>query len=258
MSLIYQIFIQLKKKAQKDVYQEQMQHAVNQTTRELQKFFDLLQLRPTAQGNFGENIVQLILGNLPNGCVKSQYQPADISGRIDFTVQLPNTNLLIPIDSKFILPQDFQKNNNLNVDKYAISHLNKKTIHRAKEITKYSKSAETTDFVLMFIPDFVYGVLEGDTMQKLASLNVVPTNTSGLLSTIFMINMQYRFTSLNQSAKRFGDIQIQVCQGLRDVIETMQKGSTQLQYCMNNFTDAQNTLSNLKVKLENLDVDQIR
>ena len=257
IGIFYQIIIQRKKKTEVNVYSEQMQYAVDQTTREMQKFFDILRMKPSSQGGFGENIVDILLSNLPKKMVKTQYQPKDNSScRIDFTVQLPYSDLLIPIDSKFILPKELDNGEFIQLDKIAIDRLNKKVIRRANEITKYVDSVETTDFVLMFIPDFIYGILNGQTIQELAAMKVVPTNTSGLLSTIFMINMQHRFIKLNSAASEFGNIQMRVCQGLGDVVERLRTGSTQMQYSLNNLSDAVSELTKLQTILETLDVEE--
>ena len=255
-SIIFQFFIQMKKKGEANVYTKQMQFAVDQTTREMQKFFDMLRMKPTTRGGFGENIVEILLSNLPRDTIKTQYQPRDISGRIDFVVKLPNSDLFIPIDSKFILPSSFDEKEGNQLDQLAIDGLNKKAIRRAKEIVKYIDSLETTDFVLMYIPDFVYGVISGKTYQELAKMSVVPTNTSGLLSTIFMINMQHRFITLNSAACRFGDLQMKVNLGLREVIDLLRTGSIQLQHSMNNYNDAVNHLTKLNTMLETLDIDE--
>ncbi|NHJ46619.1 MAG: DNA recombination protein RmuC [Asgard group archaeon] len=257
-SLIYQIIIQRKKKTEINVYKDQMQYAVDQTTREMQRFFDVLRMKPTAKGDFGENIVDMLLSNLPSQYVRTQYQPKDLSGsRIDFVVKLPHSNLLIPIDSKFILPKYFDENTDFQRDKIAADRLNKEVIKRGKEITKYVKSAETTDFVLMFIPDLIYSLLKSDSFQVLASMNVVPTNTSGLLSTIFMIKMQHRFVNLNSAVGRFGLIQMNVCQGLREVIDKIRTGSSQLQHSMNNLSDVVKEISELNSILESLDTSDL-
>ena len=81
--IIFQLYTHRRKKTEANVYREQMQYAVDQTTREMQKFFDMLKMKPTSRGSFGENIVEVVLSNLPNTIVKTQYQPKDISGRID-------------------------------------------------------------------------------------------------------------------------------------------------------------------------------
>lgn len=255
-SIIIQITIQNKRKSEASVYTQQMQFAVDQTTREMQKFFDMLRMKPTTRGGFGENIVEILLSNLPQGTVKMQYQPADITGRIDFVAKLPNSDVFIPIDSKFILPNEFDEINGGKLDKLAIDGLNKKAIRRAKDIVKYIDSVETTDFVLMYIPDFVYGVLSSKTYQELAKMGIVPTNTSGLLSTIFMINMQHRFIKLNSAACRFGDIQMKMIQGLREVNNQLRTGASQLQHSMNNYNDAVSQLVKLNTMLETLTIDE--
>ncbi|NHJ85395.1 MAG: DNA recombination protein RmuC [Asgard group archaeon] len=253
IGLIVQIIIHKKKRLEVDIYKEQMQYAVDQTTREMQKFFDYLQLKPTTKGGFGENIVDMLLSNLPKKFVKKQYSPNDISGsRIDFAVQLPNSNLLIPIDCKFITPKYIEENPDFHLDKISVDRLNKEIIRRAKEIAKYVKSAETTDFVLIFIPDIIFSVIESSTFQELAIMNIIPTNSSGLLSTIFMINMQHRFMTLNSAANRFGYIQMNICQGLREVVEKMRIGTTQLQNSLNNFSDAMTDVIELNTLLETL------
>jgi DNA anti-recombination protein RmuC len=257
MSIIYQALIQRKKKTEVNIVKEQMQIAVDQTTREMQKFFDILRMKPTTKGGFGENIVDLLLSNLPQQYIRSQYQPKDLSGsRIDFVVKLPKSNMLLPIDSKFILPKYFDENTDFQSDKMAVDKLNKEVIKRGKEIEKYVLSHETTDFVLMFIPDLIYSLLKSDTFQDLASMCIVPTNTSGLLSTIFMIKMQHRFINLNSSVGRFGLVQMNVCQGLREVIDKLRTGSLQLQHSMNNINDAVKEISELNLILESLDTSE--
>ena len=257
ISIVYQIIIQNKKKTEVDIYSEQMQFAIDQTTREMQKFFDMLRMKPTAKGGFGENVVEMLLSNLPRDLVKKQYQPPDISGRIDFTIELIESDLLLPIDSKFILPKELEDIDSIQLDKITIDGINKKVLRRAKEITKYADSVETTDFVLMFIPDFIYGLIGNNTLQELASMNIVPTNTSGLLSTIFMINMQNRFTKLNSAASKFGNMQMRVCQGMNSNLEKLKTCATQLLYSMNNVSDVISELSKLHTLLETLDVEEV-
>ncbi|HUT82845.1 MAG TPA: DNA recombination protein RmuC [Candidatus Bathyarchaeia archaeon] len=255
IGIIYQIILHSRKGAEVDTYTKQMQFAVDQTTREMQKFFDMLRLKPSSMGGFGENIVRILLSNLPEKHIKEQYQPRDISGRIDFVIQLPKSDLLIPIDSKFMIPKEFEGNETVELDKLVIDRLNKKAVRRASEITKYIDSVETTDFVLMYVPDFIYGILTTKTFQELASMNVVPTNSSGLLSAIFMINMQYRFTKLNSAAGKFGEIQMKVSQGIRNATEKISTGSIQLQNCMNNISDAFNELTKITTVIETLNIE---
>jgi len=255
-SIIYQITLQRKKKTEVDIYTQQLQFAVDQTTREMQKFFDILRLKPVAKGALGENIVSMVLANLPRQYVKKQYQPRDIAGcKIDFVVQLPESNLYIPIDSKFVLPSYISENLDITKDPQAQTRLNKEILRRAKEITKYTKSSETTDFVLMFLPDLIHSFLKPESFQELAAMHVVPTNTSGLLSAIFMIKMQYRFVNLNKSVKRFGMVQMNVCRGLREVSEKLGTSTKQLQHSLNNLLEMTKEVTELAGILEMLGED---
>ena len=218
-------------------------------------FLDYLKLSPSARGGFGEGIVDILLSNLPKDYVKTQYNIPEINARIDFCVNLPNSDIMIPIDSKFILPVSLEKPEEIIFDDREISRLNKEAISRAKEIERYVEPAITTDFVLMYIPDFVYGLLFPETYQELTDMNVIPTNTSGLLSTIFMINMQHRFIKLNSSAKQFGNFQVRVSQGIRRIIENMGKGEKQINHCLNNIVTAMEELERLRENIEDLEID---
>ncbi|MHA1408196.1 MAG: DNA recombination protein RmuC, partial [Candidatus Heimdallarchaeaceae archaeon] len=152
------------------------------------------------------------------------------------------------------LPLSMEEPENILFDEREITRLNKEVVARAKEIERYSEPAITTDFVLMYIPDFVYGLLRKETYQELIDMNVIPTNTSGLLSTIFMINMQHRFIRLNSSAKQFGSFQVQVSQGIRRIIENMGKGEKQISYCLNNIVAAMGELERLRENIENIEL----
>jgi len=86
-------------------------------------------------------------------------------------------------------------------------------------------------------------------------MNVIPANTSGLLSTIFMINMQHRFIRLNSSAKEFGTFQVKVSQGIRRIIENMGKGEKQINYCLNNMVTAMGELERLRENIDDLEIE---
>ena len=220
-----------------------------------QTFLDYLKLSPSAKGGFGEGIVEILLSNLPQDFVQTQYHIPEINARIDFCVNLPNSDVLIPIDSKFILPTAMEEPENIIFDEREIAKLNREVVKRAKEIERYSEVAITTDFVLMYIPDLVYGLLTKDSFIELIDMNVIPTNTSGLLSTIFMINMQHRFIRLNSSAKEFGTFQVKVSQGIRRIIEDMGKGEKQINYCLNNLVTAMGELERLRENIDDLEIE---
>ena len=236
------------------IYQFLVNRKAEESFGRTQSFLDYLKLSPSAKGGFGEGIVEILLSNLPQDFVHTQYNLPEINARIDFCVNLPNSDVMLPIDSKFILPTLLEEPEKIIFDEKEISRLNKEVISRAKEIERYSEPAITTDFVLMYIPDFVYGLLKTDTFQDLMDMNVIPTNTSGLLSTIFMINMQHRFIRLNSSAKEFGSFQVKVSQGIRRVIENMGKGEKQINHCLNNILTAMNELEGLRENIENIEL----
>lgn len=253
--IIYLWWTNSKQKHIVDVYTYQLAESTNQTIREIQRFFDYLKMKPSVKGGVGEGIVDLLLSNLPSDYVIEQYEPPDISARIDFVVKLPESDLYLPIDSKFILPSEFEDLESL--DKDSIKKINKTARDRAKEIEKYVESMKTTDFALMYVPDFVYGVLNNETYEKLSEMKIVPTNTSGLLSVIFMINMQHRFVNLNTAACEFGNVQIKLTQGLKGILENMGKGQKQIRRCLNNINTAIKDLEELKVIIETLELEEI-
>ncbi len=249
-------YLQKKKQPDFDHLNNEIYKVATNMNSEIQKLFHTIQMKPTATGAFGENIADIVLSHLPKTMVTSQYRPKDIRGsKIDFVVKLPNSDLLLPIDSKFTIPEDLGDIENL--DKKKINALNKFALNQASKIEKYISSKETTDFVLMFLPDYVYGILEPDTFDKLAHKKVVPTNSSGLLSTIFMINMQHRFTELNSSASKFADIQMKTSQGLKSVIDNMQKGLTKILQCQNNISDAMSEIVAIKNIVETLESEEV-
>lgn len=253
--IIYQLVQQ--RRTEPDVnFSQQLMNTTNLMWDEIRKFLDYLQMKPASQGKFGENIADILLSNLTGDLIEKQYQPADISGIIDFVVRLPDSDLLLPIDSKFILPKEFENLETIELDKDTIKQLNKKTQDRAKEIKKYIESNETTDFVLMFIPDFVFAVLNRQTLIKLSEMKVVPANSSGLLSTIFMINMQHRFTQLNSSACKFTDVQMKACFNITEAMNKMRKGQKQFRAGVKNFTDAYNILDYVNVMINTLEVEE--
>ncbi|MHA1353641.1 MAG: DNA recombination protein RmuC [Candidatus Heimdallarchaeota archaeon] len=248
-------YIQKNKQPDIDQLNEEILRVSTNMSNEVQKLFHTLQMKPTATGALGENIADIILSSIPKAYVKSQYKPKDISGsKIDFVVKLPNSDLCIPIDCKFTIPEDFEID---KLDKKKEKELNSFAVARAKTIVKYISSKETTDFVLMFIPDFVYFVIDQDTFQELNNMCVVPVNSGSLLSIIFLIKMQHRFYELNNSANKFAGAQIKSLQGLKKVQSIMQKSFTQLQHCQKNLSDALSEIVMIKNALETLDTEEV-
>jgi len=239
------------------IYQFMENRKTEERLIDTQRFFDYLKLKPSAKGGLGESIVELLLNNLPEDSVFKQYAIPEIDARIDFCVKLPNSEFLLPIDSKFILPSEYDNIEEILSDDRAIGKLNKLVIKNAEDIERYSQASETTDFLLMFIPDFIHSLIDTKTYEELATLHVVPTNTSGLLSTIFMINMQHRFVKLNDSIRLFGDFQMGVSRGVKRIVDNMNTGSTQLNNCLKNISNAIIELENLKENVDDIELEEL-
>lgn len=251
------LYLVIKDQRQKnviDVYTKQLAVSTHETISEIQKIFDQLKMKPGQKGGFGEAIVEILLSNLPKGFVKSQYEPPDIPARIDFVVKLPESDLYIPIDSKFILSDEIMECE--TIDKKMISKINTEVISKAKDIDFYASSEETVDFVLMFIPDVVYGFISQETYIELADLRVIPTNTGGLLSVIFMISMQHRFVNLNEASRKIGEFQTKLNHHVTDILENLRKGRKALRRGLNNVIDTETAIEKLKNAIETLEIDE--
>jgi len=252
--VVYLILSQRREKIKVDTYTDQVALSTQQFIQETQRFFDLIVYKPGTRGGVGEGIVELVLSNIPDEFVKTQYSPPDISGRIDFMVKLPNSEFWLPIDSKFILPEDLDSDFN-SLDEKTIKDLRREVIKRAKGITQYIGSEETADFVLMYVPDFVYGLIDNETYDTIAQMSIVPTNTSGLLSTVFMINMQHRFVKLNKAASEFGRFQIKLDQGTKNALNMIRTSQKQLTDCLKNVSNASQLLEDLNNMIETLEIE---
>jgi len=67
-------------------------------------------------------------------------------------------------------------------------------------------AAGTMNFALIFIPDSVYLALTNDTLSILQSNRVLPVNTSGLISTLFLIERQYVSIKISKAVNHLEDI----------------------------------------------------
>lgn len=61
------------------------------------------------------------------------------------------------------------------------------------------------------------------------------TNTSGLLSLIFMINMQHRFVNLNETSRRIGEFQVKLTHYVDEISVHMDKGHKHIRRGLNNI-----------------------
>ena len=86
-------------------------------------------------------------------------------------------------------------------------------------------------------------------------MSIVPTNTSGLLSTVFMINMQHRFVKLNKAACEFGQIQNRLDLGTKNALNMIRTSQKQLTDCLKNVSNASQLLEDLNNMIETLEIE---
>ncbi len=108
--------------------------------------------------------------------------------------------------------------------------------------------------MLLYIPDFVYGIVLPEIYDVLAKMKIVPCNTSGLLSTVFMITLQRRFVKLNSSAKKLGDLQVKMSQEIKEIANRMDTGQKQLRDCLKNLINSRNDLDELRSIIDTLEI----
>ncbi|MFW9881434.1 MAG: DNA recombination protein RmuC [Candidatus Thorarchaeota archaeon] len=177
-----------------------------------QNFYDMLIMKPSVRGRVGEGIVKFILSSFPENLWQEQCEISGC-GIVDFAIFMPPDNRILPMDSKFSLPQDFIPDGELRegdlifMNKDQRKKANLLVINRTKEVRKYiNPTMGTMNFALIFIPDSVYLALTNDTLRELQSNKVIPVNTSGLISTLFLIERQYVSIKISEAVNRLEDI----------------------------------------------------
>ena len=163
-------------------------------------------------GKVGEGIVKFILSSFPERLWKEQYNISG-SGIVDFAIFLPPDNKVLPLDAKFSMPEEIISKGELKegeiifLDREQRKKANSLVVKRMKEIVKYIRPLEgTMNFALIFIPDSIYLALNSDTLSELQSNRVIPVNTSGLISTLFLIERQYTSIKITEAVNRLEDI----------------------------------------------------
>ena len=199
-----------------------------------QKFYDTLIMKPSTRGTVGEGIIKLLLNCFPEDLWQEQYDIPD-GGRVDFAIFMPPDRRIVPLDSKFsfsenIIPNiELAEGDILLFDKDQRKKVNELVIKRIPEVAKYIKpSSGTMNFALMFIPDSVYLALRDETLKKLQSSRIIPVNTSGLLSTLFLIERQYTSIKISKVVDQLEDIKSTVetnFSSIKKKLETAEKHS---------------------------------
>ena len=219
-----------------------------------QSFYDMLIMKPSVKGRVGENIVKFILSSFPEKLWKEQYKISG-SGIVDFAIFMPPDDRILPMDAKFSLPEGIiervlEEGEMVFLNKEQRKKANTLVIKRMREVTKYINPLEgTMDFALIFIPDSVYLALTNETLGELQSNRVIPVNTSGLISTLFLIERQYISIRISKAVDRLEDIKFTMESQFSKISVTLRKAETQGENSNKNITNAIQQLKSAENKI---------
>jgi DNA anti-recombination protein RmuC len=220
-----------------------------------QNFYDMLIMKPTVRGQVGEGIVKFILSSFPERLWKEQYRISQ-SGVVDFAIFLPPDDRILPMDAKFsmteeIIPKgELQEGEVVFLNREQRNKANTLVLKRMKEIIKYINPLErTTNFALIFIPDSVFLALTSDTLSALQSNRVIPVNTSGLISTLFLIERQYTSIKISEAVNRLDEIISTTKNQFSEISKTLSTAETQGQNANNNIRKAIHSLKDAENKI---------
>jgi len=85
------------------IYRFHVNRRVDGSLGKAQTFLEFLKQNPSAKIGFREGIVEILFSKLLEDFVETHHSIFDINSRIDFFIHLLNSEVLIPIDNKFIL-----------------------------------------------------------------------------------------------------------------------------------------------------------
>ncbi len=219
-----------------------------------QSFYDMLIMKPSVKGRVGEGIVKFILSSFPEKLWKEQYKISG-SGIVDFAIFMPPDDRILPMDAKFSLPEGIiervlEEGEMVFLNKEQRKKANTLVIKRMREVTKYINPLEgTMDFALIFIPDSVYLALTNETLGELQSNRVIPVNTSGLISTLFLIERQYISIRISKAVDRLEDIKFTMESQFSKISVTLRKAETQGENSNKNITNAIQQLKSAENKI---------
>ncbi|MBA7581744.1 hypothetical protein ES708_23655 [subsurface metagenome] len=208
-----------------------------------QSFYDMLIMKPSVKGRVGEGIVKFILSSFPEKLWKEQYKISG-SGIVDFAIFMPPDDRILPMDAKFSLPEGIiervlEEGEIVFLNKEQRKKANTLVIKRMREVTKYINPLEgTMDFALIFIPDSVYLALTNETLGELQSNRIIPVNTSGLISTLFLIERQYISIRISKAVDRLEDIKFTMESQFSKISGILKKAETQGENSNKNITNA--------------------
>jgi DNA anti-recombination protein RmuC len=226
-----------------------------------QNFYDMLIMKPTVRGQVGEGIVKFILSSFPERLWQEQYNISG-SGVVDFAIFLPPDDKILPLDAKFSMVEEIVPKGELKegeiifLNREQRNKANSLVVKRMKEIMKYIRPLEgTMNFALIFIPDSIYLALTNDTLSELQFNRVIPVNTSGLISTLFLIERQYTSIKITEAVNHLEDIISTTKNQFLEISNILSIAETQGQNAVNNIRKAIHSLKVAENKiLESFDL----
>lgn len=220
-----------------------------------QNFYDMLIMKPTVRGRVGEGIVKFILSSFPESLWKEQYRISG-AGIVDFAIFMPPDNKIVPMDVKFSLPEhilpigELKEGEIIFLNQEQRKKANSLVLRRMKEVVKYIRPLEgTMDFALIFIPDSVYLALTNETLSMLQSNRVIPVNTSGLISTLFLIERQYTSVKISEAINHLEAIISTTKIQFLEISKILSTAETQGENTKNNIRKAIHSLKSAENKI---------
>ncbi len=220
-----------------------------------QSFYDMLIMKPSVKGRVGEGIVKFILSSFPEKLWKEQYKISG-SGIVDFAIFMPPDNRILPMDAKFSLPEGILPERELEegeivfLNKEQRKKANSSVIKRMREVTKYIRPLEgTMNFALIFIPDSVYLALTNETLSELQTNRVIPVNTSGLISTLFLIERQYISIRISKAVDNLENIKSTIESQFSIILGILNTAETQGTNSNKNIINAIQQIKNAENKI---------
>ncbi len=222
-----------------------MSQGIQEETRRITEFFELLRGSGKKAGMFGEFILKDIVSKL----IPEQYRDFQhtIGGRdrVDCVVKLGDR--WVPIDAKF------------SVSALESSGGSLKSILKSRidETSKYiAPDHGTTDFALMFIPSdglYLQLVAESELVEYALGRRVVPVSPTTLYAYLATVALGIRREEIAHRVDQVINNIRALEGGLLDALKFLNTAEKQMRDSLGNFEKAKNALSGLQVKLQSVD-----
>lgn len=207
------------------------------------------------KGEAGESTLEFILNDIyPDQYVK-QFNIKE-SRTVDFALKMTNTDLVIPIDSKFPT-EDYRRylnsDNNFEKEKNFKGVINQLKAF-AKDISKkYIDPNVTTDFALMYLPsiglynDFITKELQMEIFKK---HSVIVTSPESVLPTLSILVAQERTKILNKNSRDIIEGILQFYENISSLEEATKKLDKNLNTASKQNQDINNKILRIKKQVD--------